>query len=51
MIQDGNDAENLLAEIAKLMGLSGENPFKVRAFEAASKTLAGFGANYSLTQP
>ena len=34
-------ASDLLSEIQGLLELSGENPFRIRAFEKASKTLAG----------
>ena len=39
---DRKQAAQILAETAALMELAGENPFKVRAYENASRTIAGF---------
>jgi DNA polymerase (family X) len=39
---DRKQAAQIFAETAALMELAGENPFKVRAYENASRTIAGF---------
>ncbi|HYQ96501.1 MAG TPA: helix-hairpin-helix domain-containing protein, partial [Candidatus Eisenbacteria bacterium] len=38
---DARDVARILAEIAALLELKGENPFKIRAYENASRALDG----------
>jgi DNA polymerase (family 10) len=42
---DRKDVAQVLDEIAALLELKGENPFRVRAYRTASRTIAGFPAD------
>ncbi len=42
---DKNDVSRVLEQIAACLELKGENPFRVRAYEAAARAIAGFPDN------
>src|SRR6185295_17937886 len=42
---DRKDVAQVLDEIAALLELKGENPFRVRAYRTASRAIAGFPAD------
>src|SRR6478672_5565732 len=42
---DRNDVAGILEEIAAMLELKGENPFKVRAYDAGARAIRGFTGN------